>query len=331
VEGTPKSKAWSRNRLIRDGIYRAIHEQMSADPSIYLFGEGSHMKVHFDAPYIEKDFPDRIITLPISEDGNTNFAVGTSLVGVKPIVDVISSDFLFRTMDSIANTAAKLNHVSAEVDKPKTVVVRSEFFLGGPTTGQRTESLFTHIPGLNVVLPSNPRDARGLMRTALLSEGVTVFFEDRMIEDSSTKEEDKDDGTTEHIPLGSAKLRRRGDALTIVSYALTLRDVESVVEAMDLDCDVIDPRTLYPMDFDTICDSVSRTGALLIVEPDVKYAGIGSEIAATVAERTFSSLRKPVRRVGAGRAVIPASIGLHKFAVPSKDEIRDAIKELAAH
>jgi len=330
VEPAVKSKAWSRNRLIRDGIYQAIYEQMKADPSIYLFGEGSAIKVHYDAPYIEKDFPGRIITLPISEDGNTNFAVGTSLVGIKPIVDVISSDFLYRTMDSICNTAAKLNHVSAEVDKPKTLVVRSEFFLGGPTTGQRIESLFTHIPGLNVVLPSNPRDARALMKTALLSEGVTIFFEDRMIEDSATKEGDKDNGRTETVPLGRAKLRRKGDELTIVSYALTLREVESVVEEMKLDCDVIDLRTLYPVDFDMIRDSVSRTGALLIVEPDVTYAGIGSEIAASIAERSFSSLRKPIRRVGAPRTTIPASIGLHKFAVPSKDEIRSAIKELVA-
>jgi len=108
MEPAVKSRTWARNRLIRDGIYRAIHEQMRTDPSIYVLGEGAHMKVHYDAPYIEKDFRDRIITLPISEDGNTNFAVGTSLVGVKPIVDVISSDFLFRTMDSICNTAAKL-------------------------------------------------------------------------------------------------------------------------------------------------------------------------------------------------------------------------------
>jgi hypothetical protein len=198
------------------------------------------------------------------------------------------------------------------------------------TTGQRIESLFTHIPGLNVVLPSNPRDARALMKTALLSEGVTIFFEDRMIEDSATKEEDKDNGRTETVPLGRAKLRRKGDKLTIVSYALTLREVEFVVDEMKLDCDVIDLRTLYPVDFDMIRDSVSRTGALLIVEPDVTYAGIGSEIAASVAEHSFSSLRKPIRRVGAPRTTIPASIGLHKLVVPSKDEIRSAIKELVS-
>ncbi len=697
VEPAVKSKTWARNRLIRDGIYQAIYEQMKADPSIYLFGEGSHMKVHFDAPYIEKDFPSRIVTLPISEDGNTNFAVGTSLVGIKPIVDVISSDFLFRTMDSISNTAAKLNHVSADIDKPKTIVIRSEFFLGGPcllpksrvwynprpemvgtssdnriyggngnsedireeswqayrgdaysikphclqpikvteehpfyiarvktrsdskshyqyshkqkkiiwegwtrakdlksgdylvvpklvdrgkpkfiklrpktyrgggavykeleidetiatflgwyvaegsfkdngeitltlnnksdpiseiraiissmgystyksahgensinlgfrsrmlvpwlrqhigkgakskripaeifespnkikltflksylqgdgniaddnigaktasedlfydltylllslgiipstseeidrghllngklvkggksyrirvcgkqrqlltpvtvrkgssqqfveqknryllpikkiskfnyegpiynvvtedhtylapvvthnTTGQRTESLFTHIPGLNVILPSNPRDARGLMRTALTNPGITIFFEDRMINDSDTKESDKDTGVTDSIPLGKAKVRRTGGRLTIVSYALALKEVEAVAENHRVDCDLIDPRTLYPLDFDTICDSVSKTGRLLIVEPDVTHAGIGAEIAASVVERSFSALKRPIRRLGAPRTVIPASQGLHKYMMPSRDEILREMRELS--
>ncbi len=329
VEPAVKSKTWARNRLIRDGIYQAIYEQMKVDPSIFLFGEGSHMKVHFDAPYIEKDFSSRIVTLPISEDGNSNFAVGTSLVGIKPIVDVISSDFLFRTMDSICNTAAKLNHVSADIDKPKTIVIRSEFFLGGPTTGQRTESLFTHIPGLSVVLPSNPKDARGLMRTALTNPGITVFFEDRMINDSDTKESDKDTGVTEGIPFGKAKVRRTGKGLTVVSYALALKEVETVAENHKVDCDLIDPRTLYPLDCDTICDSVSKTGRLLIVEPDVTHAGIGAEIAASVVERSFSALKRPIRRLGAPRTVIPASQGLHKYVMPSRDEILREMRELS--
>jgi pyruvate/2-oxoglutarate/acetoin dehydrogenase E1 component len=324
------SKTWFRNRFIRDGIYQAIYEKMKSDHSIYIFGEGSNMKVHFDAPYIEKDFPDRIMTLPISEDGNTNFAVGTSLVGVKPIVDVISSDFLFRTMDSICNTAAKLNHVSAEIDEPKTIVIRSEFFLGGPTTGQRIESLFTHIPGLSVILPSNPRDARGLMKTALEQPGVSLFFEDRMISDAETKEADKDTGVTDEIPFGLAKVRKTGSRLTIVSYAITARLVESVVDEHKIDCDLIDLRSLYPLDLDTISESVSKTGRLMVVEPDVTFAGTGAEVCAGVAERCFSDLRKPVVRLGAPRMVTPASLGLHGNVLPPRSEILRVAKELMA-
>jgi len=303
---------------------------MKEDPSVYLFGEGSHMKVHFDAPYIEKDFPGRILTLPISEDGNTNFAVGASLLGVKPIVDVISSDFLFRTMDSICNTAPKVNYVSAEIGRRKTIVIRSEFFFGGPTTGQRVESLFAHIPGLSVALPSNPRDARGLMKTALANPGITVFFEDRMISDKGTKERDLDDGVTETIRFGQSKLRRTGRAMTIVSYGVTLRAVESLVESQKVDCDLIDLRTIYPLDSAAICGSVSKTGRLLIVEPDVTFGGVGAEVAASVAERCLSSLKKPTIRLGSPRTMIPVSQDMHSQMLPSDEAILSAIKGLAS-
>jgi pyruvate/2-oxoglutarate/acetoin dehydrogenase E1 component len=301
---------------------------MKSDPAICIFGEGVHMKVHFDAPYIEKEFPDRVVTLPISEDGNTNFGVGASLVGVKPIIDVVSSDFLFRTMDSIGNTAAKLNYVSGRIGRPKTIIIRSEFLFGGPTSGQRLESQFARIPGLNVVLPSNPRDAQGLMNTVLKSDGVTLFFEDRMISDSDTKESDTIQDVAEDIPVGKAKVRRRGNSLTVVSYAISLKEAEAEIEANGFDCDLIDLRSLYPLDYDAIRESVSATGKLLIIEPDVAFEGIGAEIGAHVAEHCLSALRRPIKRLGAPRSVIPVGLDMHKYMLPLKSEISDAIKEM---
>jgi pyruvate dehydrogenase E1 component beta subunit len=330
MQQVQKRDPWFRNHLIRDGIGLAIYDQMKLDPSIYLFGEGAHMKVHFDAPPIEKEFSNRVITLPISEDGNTNFAVGASLLGVKPVVDVITADFLYRTLDSICNTAAKINFVTADADFPRTIVIRAEFLVGGPTTGQRLEGIFTHIPGINVALPSAPNDARGLMTTALTRPGVTVYFEDRMIKDAETKPVDKDGGKSVGVPFGKARLRKAGKRLTIVSYALTLRQVEVLVDRNEIDCDLIDPRTLYPMDYDAICKSVDKTGALLVVEPDVAYSGVGAEIAASVTERCFSAMRKPARRLGAPRSTIPASQGLHEFMLPSDGQILNAIEELSA-
>lgn len=167
------------------------------------------------------------------------------------------------------------------------------------------------------------------MRTTLTNPGITIFFEDRMINDSDTKESDKDTGVTESIPFGRARIRRTGKALTVVAYALALREAEAVVENYDVDCDLIDPRTLYPLDLDAICDSVSKTGRLLIVEPDVTYAGIGAEIAASVVERSFSALKRPIRRLGAPRTVIPASQRLHKYVMPSRDEILREMRELS--
>ncbi|TAK10570.1 MAG: hypothetical protein EPO32_14655 [Anaerolineae bacterium] len=172
---------WHRNHLIRDAICRAIHEAMTARPEVYLLGEGAHMKVHFDAPAIERDFPGRVITLPISEDGNNNFAVGMAIAGLVPIVDVISSDFLFRCMDSIANTMCKQERVSSA----KTIVVRSEFFGSGPTSGQRVEDIFRQVPGLRVLIPQSPAVAYWNMRDALERKGITLLFEDRELPDSS--------------------------------------------------------------------------------------------------------------------------------------------------
>ena len=297
---------------------------MKVDDSIYIMGEGSHMKVHFDAPNIEQEFPDRFITLPISEDANTNFAVGMALAGAKPIVDVITADFLYRTMDSVCNTVAKTNFVS----DPKTIIIRSEFMTAGPTTGQRPESLFTHIPGLNVVIPSNPLDARGLMDTALETKAATLFFEDRMIEDKTTFITDMDTHL-DIIPLGKAKIRRNGHNLTIVSYALTLRMLDILLSQEDLDYELIDLRSIYPVDYELISESVSRTGRLLIVEPDVTYGGVGAEIASEVSERCDWKLAHPVKRLGAPRTTIPASRSLHDYMLPSEKRILEVAKELS--
>lgn len=172
---------FARNHLIRDAICKAIHEAMTARPEIYCLGEGAHMKMHYDAPAIERDFADRVITMPISEDGNGNFAVGMAIAGLVPIVDVISSDFLFRCMDSIANTMCK----QARVAEPRTIVIRSEFFGNGPTSGQRVENIFRQVAGLRVIIPLSPAEAYEQMRYALGTKGVTLLFEDRMLPDAS--------------------------------------------------------------------------------------------------------------------------------------------------
>lgn len=311
---------WFRNRLIRDGIYRAIHEGMRARPEIYIMGEGSHMKVHFDAKDIEAEFPDRIITLPISEDANSNFAVGMSLAGLVPIVDVISSDFLYRTMDAICNTMAK----SGAVGRRKTMIVRAEFMTGGPTSGQRIEALFAHIPGLRIAVPSNPQDAYGLMAEALKHRGVTIFFEDRMIEDASTpselKLEARDDG---FLGARVSKLCADMGDVTVVSYGLTCRTAELCLQGRN--ATVIDLRTLYPLDMATIYERLNLSRRLLVIEPDVQFMGIGAEICADIAEHLPGCV---VRRLGAPRATIPASRELHEKIVPSAEEIVRAVEEM---
>lgn len=333
---TVQPAIFQRNHLIRDGISKAIYDAMKEDSSVYLFGEGAWVKQHYDAPYILAEFPDRIVTMPICEDGSTNFAVGASLLGVKPVVDVITADFLYRTMDSIANTAAKLNFMRPN-EEPKTIVIRAEFLTNSPTTGQRSESLFTHIPGLRVVVPSTPTIAYGLMRTALTTPGVTLFFEDRMIQD----DDDWWPGDLETgfiHPFGASSWCHKGQRgnVTILSYGVMRQVVQRILRKHPLSsdfyaddafmrCDLIDLVSLHPIDWDFITKMLERTGRLLVIEPDIQYGGIGAEIVAHFAE---SMPRIKVRRLGAPRATIPAAMSLHSQMMPSEEEIVDAIKSI---
>jgi pyruvate/2-oxoglutarate/acetoin dehydrogenase E1 component len=310
---------WHRNRLIRDGILRAIQERMAVDESVYMLGEGAGMKTHFDAPEIERLYPHRVITLPISEDANTNFAVGLALQGCLPIVDVISSDFLYRTMDSICNTVAKVNYVH---DEPKTIIIRAEFMTGGPTSGQRIESLFAHIPGLRVVVPSNPRDAYSLMVHSLNYKGATVFFEDRMIEDATTRQQDRLDGSSADFRYSMLPHESFEPILTVVSYGISLRHVLPFYNETPID--LFDLAVLWPLDVDSVVRSVIRTGNLLIVEPDVLFGGIGAELAAQVIERVPCR----VRRLGAPRTTIPACRDLHERMLPSLEAVKKVATEL---
>lgn len=273
------------------------------------------MKARFDAPKILEEFPERVITLPISENGNSDFAVGLSIAGLVPIVDVISSDFLFRTMDSICNTMAK----QASVAEPRTIVVRAEFLTGGPTTGQRIESLFAHVPGLRVGVPSTSTDAYSMMRDSLKHKGVTLLFEDRMIPDESPEP---------YRPLGMchssgarASFRKRGT--TIISYGLTYRRLESECT----DGALVDLRWLYPLDMDVVLGCTRESEHLLIVEPCPSFLGIGAELAAQVAE-AMPGVR--IKRLGAKRCTIPVSKELQEQLLPTREDIEAALKELAA-
>lgn len=319
LEAKPKSP-FSRNHLIRDALGQALYDAMREDQAIHLFGEGCEVKVHYDAPAIERDFASRLHTMPISEDGNLNFAVGTAIMGVKPVVDVIAGDFLYRCLDSLCNTAAKLDFVTG---RHHTMVVRAEFLLGGPTTGQRPEAMLCHIPGINVLMPSTPYDAYGLMRTALKTPGVTVVLEDRMIEDAGPWQEG-DEGISGAIPMGQASIRL--DGVRGGPLVLTYGYCRQVVEAALADhptARVIDLRSLYPVDWNLLEWCMSRHQDVLIVEPDVVYGGIGAEIVAQMAERYIATKFK---RIGMPRETIPASPALHGRFSLGEEEILHALR-----
>ena len=331
-----KPSPFARNRLLRDASWQAVYDAMKTDAQVHVFGEGAQVKSHFDAPKIESDFPERVHTMPIAEDGGVNFAVGAALMGYKPIYDVISADFLFRAMDSIVNTAAKL--------EGHTIVIRAETLIGGPTTGQRPEAMFAHIPGLNVVIPSTPHDAYGLMAVALQHEGVTLFIEDRMVEDSGPWL-DGDLQTGELVPMGSIGVRwlpmkskaRKTPLVTVLTYGVMRQRVERLLAPWleswggdylvepNLSVDLLDLRSIYPLDMNYLKNGrygLHRTQKLLIIEPDIVTGGVGAEIAARVAEE-MPDVR--VKRLGAPRRTIPAAPSEHHVMFPSEEDIRDVI------
>lgn len=325
---TTKKNAWHRNHLIRDAIGLALYNRMKADSSVHLFGEGAHMKVRFDAPPINDEYLDRVHTLPISEDGNTNFAVGAMLAGVKPVVDIITADFTYRAFDAICNTAAKV--ISGWTDSSlHTMVVRAEFLTAGPTTGQRPEALFAHIPGIKVMLPSTPKDAYSLMTYALTTPGLTVFFEDREVRDDETAESDllrvdELPRTVTHAGLRNAPAH---PTLTVVTYARSRQLVERVVHEEFADrVEVIDMPLLKPLPLNVVFASVQRTGSLLFVEPDVEAGGIGAEVVAQVAQHR-PNVR--VRRLGGLDVAISASAALHHEPFPTGRDIADVIRVMA--
>jgi pyruvate/2-oxoglutarate/acetoin dehydrogenase E1 component len=295
--------SWRRNHLIRDGFYRAIYSAMQQRPEVILCGEGAHMKVHYDAPDIERNFADRVLTLPISEDGNTNFAVGLALGGMVPIVDIITADFMLRSFDSICNTAAKLEHVSGA----KTIVIKGEFLTGGPTTGQRVETMFCHTPGLRVGVPSTPKDAETMMLEALKHPGVTVLFEEREIQDTDL----------EQSIAGDA----RGVSATVVSYGRAVHWLRTWLQ----DVDIVDLRWLWPLEMRRIRASVSRTNGVLVVEPGPVDMGIGAEIVARLAKE-FPDVH--LERLGMPRVVLPVAAKRHAELMPDRVDIRKIIHHM---
>lgn len=328
---TQKFDPWFRNGLIRNAIGQALYEEMQKDPLIHLFGEGCDRKVHYDAPLIERDFSDRVHTLPISEDGNNGFALGAALLGVKPVVDIITADFIYRAMDSLANSLAKLNFVQAKGESPKTVLVRAEYLTAGPTTSARPEAMLCHVPGLNVAVPSTPRDAYGMTRTALHTPGVTLLFEDRTIKDALLKGRPDDCGPLEEaVPFGKVVLRSAHSEarLTIVTYGLMRQVVEEALKGVeDTPLDLIDLRWVYPIDWEVLEASARKTDRVLIVEPDIQYGGVGAEIAAHLAEKVAPTV---IRRVGAVRGTLPAAMSLHPSYMPTQERVLSAIQAMSA-
>lgn len=311
-------------------IHEAQHEEMRRDPRVIVMGEDIQSSMFgTTAGFLEEFGPERVRNTPISEAGFVGAALGAAMTGLRPVVDLTIASFVYVAMDELVNHAAKARYVSGgQLSAP--VVYRACMFYGISSAAQHADRpypMFMNVPGLKIIVPSTPADAKGLLKTAIREDDPVLCFEDASL--WLTRGPVPED---EHlIPLGQADVRRTGGDVTVVAIAGTVRralDAAQELEAEGISAEVIDPRSLVPLDRETILRSVAKTGRLVVVDPAHRTCSAASEIAALVAEEGFWSLKRPVVRITTPDIQIPFSPALELPLYPSKEKIAAAVRKL---
>ncbi|MEM2178982.1 MAG: alpha-ketoacid dehydrogenase subunit beta [Candidatus Methanomethylicia archaeon] len=313
-------------------INEALFEEMERDKKIIVMGEdigifGGVYKV--TAGLYEKFGPERVIDTPISEDGFIGAAIGMALMGLRPIVEIMYPDFLPNAMNQLINVAAKVKYMfGGNVSAP--IIVRTAIIQGrysGADHSQVLIPIFMHVPGFQVLAPSTPYDAKGLLKAAIRSEKLTIFFEAASLYHIKGEVPEND----YLVPLGKADIKKEGDDITIVSFSTTLHTTLSVANKLQkegISIEVIDLKTLNPLDKETILNSVKKTGRLIIVENSWGVCGVGSEIATIVVEEIMEYLQGPVIRVSPSYTPEPMSPALVKHFLVDEEKIIDAVRRV---
>jgi pyruvate/2-oxoglutarate/acetoin dehydrogenase E1 component len=313
------------NRSLRYAIWDAVYESMKEDDSIFILGEGAKVKCSFDYPKILNEFPKRVITAPIAEAGIVNVALGAALNGARPIVDLTFDDLALRAAEEIINQVAKAHFMTAGKLKAR-VVLKADF--NRPEncqSGSRWEGVFLHSPGLRVYIPSTPMEARFMMRSALRGNDPVLFLEDRIID----YREELGHGPAPKS-IGKAREVAQGEKLTVVSYGYGIHIASKAIDELHMKgaVELIDLRTLNPLDMTTVKASVSRTGKLLTVECGQTEFGVGAEVVARVSRDCFKELSKAPVRIGMKKGLFPAAGNLQQALLPSVEEVRTAMQNL---
>ena len=317
------------NEALREGL----HEEMARDDSIFVIGEDV---ITHGGPYkvtdgVAERFPGRIFETPIAEAGIVGVGVGAALAGMRPVVELMYLDFVTCAMDEVVNQAAKMRYMSGGQGSVP-MVIRLPCGVGRLLAAQHSqimESWFMHVPGLQVVVPSNPADAKGLFKTAIRTPDPVLFFEYKRI--YTMKGEVPDEEYT--IPIGLADVKREGEDATVIAVGpMVEKSLQAAVALEDdgWDVEVVDPRSLSPLDTATLCKSVRKTGRAVICGEDSSFAGAVSEISAMVSEQCFSDLKAPVVRVGSPHVPMPFSAELVKHVVPDADNVVAAVRQVMA-
>jgi 2-oxoisovalerate dehydrogenase E1 component len=313
-----------------------LAEEMAGDASIFVVGEGiGERGGNFQTTLglYELYGPERLRDTPIVERGFIGMCTGAAMTGTRPVVDFMFFDFILDGLGEMINQTAKIQYMSSGRLKMP-IVLRGCIGVGGASATHHSGNyypIFMHLPGFRVILPTTPRDAKGLLKSAIRSDDPVLFLEHKSL--LNTKGAVPDAEEEELIPFGQAAIRRQGTDLTVVALSIMVNRTLEVAEELaneGISVEVIDPRTVAPLDIDTILASVHKTGRLLIVDEDFAPAGAGSEISALVTERAFDDLDAPIRRLNGMHTPVPYSPPLEAAVVPDRNRIVQAIRDLLA-
>jgi pyruvate dehydrogenase E1 component beta subunit len=321
-----------RELTFAEAIREALVEEMRRDHRVFVAGEdvaeaGTPFKVL--SGLVQEFGPERVIDTAISEAGITGLGVGAAMTGLRPVLDIMFGDFITLTMDQMVNQAAKVHYMSGgKLRVP--MVMRTTLGATRRSAAQHSQSLhawFSHIPGLKVAVPSTPYDAKGLLKTAIRDDNPVAFFEDKMMYKLTGPVPDGE----YTIPFGVADVKRPGSDITIVATSSMVHialDAAKLLEEVEISAEVVDPRTMFPLDKDTLVASAKKTSRVIVVDEGYERYGVTAEIASVIADGAFYYLDAPVKRIGAMDVPIPFSPVLEDLTVPTAVAVFEAAKIL---
>jgi len=321
-----------RELTMAEAVREALSEEMRRDPTVFIMGEdvaeaGTPFKVL--SGMVEEFGKSRVIDTPISEPGFTGIGVGAAMTGLRPVVDIMFGDFLTLVMDQLVNQAAKVHYMSGGAWKVP-MVLRTTLGASRRSAAQHSQSLqawLSHVPGLKVVLPSTPYDAKGLLKTAIRDDNPVIFFEDKMmfrlkgpvpVEDYT-------------IPFGVADIKREGEDITIVATSSMVQvalGAATLLEEIGISAEVVDPRTTWPLDEKTLIESAKKTSRAIVLDEGYERYGVTAELASVIATGAFYDLDAPVKRIGAMHVPIPFSPPLEDATIPTEKSVFEAARAM---
>ena len=324
------AQARARTIMYREALNQALREEMRRDPTVFLMGEGIAERggsYKVTVGLLDEFGPKRVIDTPISEASFVGAGVGAAITGMRPVVEILFVDFALLALDQIVNQAAKYKFITGGRGRVP-LVLRTQGGVGSALAAQHSQSLealFYHIPGLKLVMPSTPYDAKGLLKSAIREDDPVIFIEHKLLYMTSGEVPEEE----YLIELGQGDIKRRGTDVTLIAWSNMVPRSLSAAEKLaqeDIDVEVIDPRTLVPLDKEMIVESVKKTEHIVIVQEAVRRGGIASDIASIIQEEAFDYLDGPIGIVAGKNTPIPFNLNLERACIPQEEDIVEAAR-----